>query len=152
MFSEVAKQDGGRQRQKRSFGGSALFAGVDNYLPASICHYTQLDISNTATAASNEQQHWPSTLRICIVIYFAGQKHSKLSPFLTLSEDPFRLFSELEPRAISRFKMVGEQTGGSEAVRGRYHPSPRIMLALRGEYPSGSMTLALGSNTTLHMY
>ena len=51
MFSAVAKQDGGRQWPKRNFGSSSLLTGVDNCLSESICHYIQLDISNTATAS-----------------------------------------------------------------------------------------------------
>ena len=51
VFSAVAKQDGGRKGQKVSFRSSSLFTRFDNRLSASICHYIQLDISNTATAS-----------------------------------------------------------------------------------------------------
>ena len=34
-----------------SSGSSSLFTGVDNCLSASICHYIQLSITNTATAS-----------------------------------------------------------------------------------------------------
>ena len=51
LCSARLKQDGGRKGQKVSFRSSSLFTRFDNRLSASICHYIQLDISNTATAS-----------------------------------------------------------------------------------------------------
>ena len=116
VFSAVAKQDGGRKGQKVSFRSSSLFTRFDNRLSASICHYIQLDISNTATASYDS----PSKSHC---------HHFKVSN--SEEEDPAMLFPELVPRAMSGFKMVGKLGLLTQFTWSQDHPSARIIPPLR---------------------